>query len=809
MAIPQAPCVANPSTAATGAFRFVATPSCVDVYLPEDVSARRLDRLIAVNWNATQRASTRLRVCRCFVCGSVKIPSSIPEDPIKSLRHAGFSPSDLQMKSSHPQSRLVYGDAVDSYCKLPRAMATLSPSLVVHPSLDYASTMALRETESALLYDIHWAQDPFDGPTDLPLVDVPAQNLEIGYNRFTADQLRCANNCSADWGALFDDAMRSKNFRRIRLRERHLFFEVNRRWPIPSGPQHVDLQANRLRVWIEVMWFFHMMRCLRFGLAAPEGLAAFPYPIERLPAPTLSSSTLSQQQQSSSSSSQQQPSSSSSQQQEPRSVVPPASLASPSSLFSSKVLPALDAEMVRVSEGDCQNSIPAEYQFNEDLLKDVSVVPVAQRLQRLERRKPKVPNPMEARQPFYLRNPRIATYPLPLPPQSSIYQEENARLLSKAMAPQTITPAVHYSALGTILSSASITSSSASSSSETTTATTVPNSPVLSQSTSSASSASPSINTNILHSHPTDPVELLSRLGSRSSPGVASPFHVLVACLKRVLPNHAVTDSCQFLVDELTPRGLERAHSSLNSLETVANRFREVVGEELTVRHDALRRRESSLISSWEDEYLANAREDKKVEAEMAELLHGRRPSPSPPPSPRHERPYFVSSTALSGLRAPPTSRIGPAPPQSSSHVAPPTTSPPSSTRVGSPTPPPSELDVDSSTSYHPPPGLSRKRRRFTPPPPPSSPVETRPTATASGPVIWDDVDMASVDPGEPEVDEEKVIASAFYQDLARDLSVDPSLDRAMVRALSQLAEGTPIDVLNHCVDAILEEAGS
>ncbi|KAF8998460.1 hypothetical protein BDZ89DRAFT_1051587 [Hymenopellis radicata] len=732
-------------------------------------------------------------------------------------------------------------------CPLLRAIATLTPSLVVHPALDYASTMAMREDESALLYDLHWSQEPFDGGTDLPLIDVPAQQLEIGHNRFSADQLRCANNCSADWGSIFDDAMRSRNFRRVHLRERQLFFELNRRWVIPDGPQKKEHQANRLRVWIEVMWYFHMMRRLRFGLCAPDALAPSPYHIERLTAPTPAAPTLPQQQSSPSSSTlpqQQQPCSSSSEQLQSRSAGQPASSpnssasASGSTNYVSRVLPALDAEMDRMSQPG-PNSIPIRaYTFNEDLLNDPSVVPVAERLERLERRQTKIPRPIDTRHPFYLRNPRIAPYPFPVPPrpvQARTSQQENVRLLAEAMTPRPTIPAVHYSGLGWIPSSSStstlqsMASSSTNSSSDT--APTEPNSPVSKPPPRSYSTASHSTPVNVLLSVPTDPVELLSRLGSRSSPGVASKYGILIACLKRVLPDYAVTRSCQFLVDELTPAGIARAHADINSLERVANRFREVVGGELTVRRDALRRRESSLVSDWEDEYLANLRQDKELEAEASELLHGRRPSPTPPPSPRHQHPYFVSSQRLSGLRAPPTSRIGPAPSR---------TGTPSSTRPGSPTPPASEVDGVS----------SRKRRRFTlappsspfppaPPPsppiaastgsariewddtvmssfnvaPPSSPFPPAPppsppiaTSTGSGPIEWDDTVMSSVDPDEPDVDEDKVIGSAFYQDLARDISIDPSIDSAMVRTLTRLAEGTPEDVLNKCVDAMIEE---
>ncbi|KAF9017021.1 hypothetical protein BDZ89DRAFT_1045427 [Hymenopellis radicata] len=641
------------------------------------------------------------------------------------------------------EAYLVQEDGVHSDRQLFRAMATLSPSTVVHPSLDYESTMTLRENESALLFDLHWSQDPFDGGTDLPLIDVPSQKLEIGHNRFSPEQLRCANNCSADWGSLFDDAMRSKNLRRIRLRERQLFFEINRRWPIPAGPQKMELQANRLRVWIKVMWFFHMMRCLRFGLCAPPGLAPSLYSIERILAPASPLST----------------------------PIPPSSLAGSSlsssgpTRYTSRVLPALDAEMARISG---HNKIPPEYQINDALLQDWSVIPVAERLERLERRRTKVPRPIDSRHPFYLRNPRIAPYPLPVPPRQSpsrSSEEDNVRLISEALARPP--PAVHYSSLGSIPPSSSTStltsgaSCCASSSSQADTAPTVPNSPVL--------KSSDYTNTNILHSHPTDPVELLSRLGSRSSPGIASDFEILIACLKRVLPNQAVTDSCQFLVDELSADGIRRAHSKINSLERVANRLREVIADELRVRRDALRRRESLLVSNWEDEYLANAREDKEVEAEVEELLQGRRPTPSPPPPPRHEHPYFVSSVRLSGLRAPPTSRIGPPPPL----------------QPGSPTP------------------------SFIPGPPPPSPTESYPPSAGGGPVIWDDAPSASVDPDEPDVDEDKVITSSFYQDLARDISVDASIDSVMLRTLTQLAEGTPDDILNKCVDSMLEEAGS
>ncbi|KAF9010388.1 hypothetical protein BDZ89DRAFT_1047615 [Hymenopellis radicata] len=365
---------------------------------------------------------------------------------------------------------------------------------LVHPSLDYDSKMALRENESALLYDLYWSQDPFDGATDLPLVNVRAQEFEIGYNRFIPKQLRCANNCSSDWGSLFDDAMRSRNLSRLHLRERQLHFEINRRWPIPAGPHKAEQQTIRLR------------------------LRSSPH--------------------------------------QPRSPVPPASAAPASSAatsstsssfssgpvrYTSRVLPALDAEMEQISG-----------------LNDPSVILIAARLECLER----FPVPADSHQPFYLRNPRIAPYSLPVPSrpsQSHNSQEENTRLLNDAMAPQRTTPAIHHS-----------------------------------------SPSAQSLHLPFTHSHPV-------------------------------------------------------LRSNLNALERITNRFWEVIAEELR------------LVSNWEDEYLANAREDKKLAAEVAELLHGHRLLPSPPPSPRHEQPYFISSARVSGLRALPTTRIGPVPPQSRS----------------------------------------------------------------------------------------------------------------------------------------------
>ncbi|KAF9014677.1 hypothetical protein BDZ89DRAFT_1046349 [Hymenopellis radicata] len=791
--------LASPSIAARGVFCFCATPLTDDLDFTEDSSARRLG-------NTTERASRHP--------ARIHPPKDIPmlgSSIFRWTNNAGRYRRGHLNAGRADDEYLVWEDLGHSGRQLLRVMATLTPSTVVHPSLDYDSTMALRENESALLFDLHWSQDPFDGATDLPLVNVPAQEFEIGYNRFIPEQLRCANNCSSDWGSLFDDAMRSRNLSRLHLRERQLHFEINRRWPIPAGPHKAEQQTIRLRVWIEVMWFFHMMCCLRFGLCAPAPLTPSPLHIERLPEP-VPASKLSQQ------------------PHQPRSPVPPASAAPASSAatsstssslssgpvrYTSRVLPALDAEMERISGRETRTGLPDEYKINEYLLNDPSVIPVAARLERLERRKTKFPVPADSRQPFYLRNPRIAPYPLPVPSrpsQSRNSQEENTRLLNDAMAPQRTTPAVHHSSLGSIPPSTvrPLASSAASSSSQADTATTVPNSPVLNSSPQTASSSN--TNTNVLHSHPTDPIEWLSRLGSRSSPGVASHFDILIACLKRVLPNHAVTRSCQFLVDELNSDGIRHAQSNLNALERIANRFREVIAEELRVRRDALRRRESELVSNWEDEYLANAREDKKLAAEVAELLHGRRPSPSPPPSPRHEQPYFVSSARVSGLRAPPTSRIGPVPPQSShSHSPPPltsatpsTTCASSSTQRGTPTPPPSELAGEFYDTAE---GFPRKRRRVTPAPPPS-PVEFC-CCPPTGPILWDDAPMTPVDPDEPEVDEDKVIASAFYQDLARDLCVDPSIDRAMVRTLTQLAEGTPDDLLNKCVDSMMEEETS
>ncbi|KAF9014457.1 hypothetical protein BDZ89DRAFT_1142299 [Hymenopellis radicata] len=644
-------------------------------------------------------------------------------------------------------------------------MATLSPSLYVHPSLDSEAVLKSRDIEATILHDLHWSQNPFDGITDLqPVVEVPSQEIETGYNRFTPEQLRCANNCSGEWGSLWDDGARSGNYTRLRAYERNLGFEINSRWKVRSGANKKDIQAQRLKVFIKVMWFFHMKRRERFGLEPPKAFSADAS--DAVPPPNPAN--------------------------EPVTIVQPTP--SPLSDVSSshpgsRVLRALDDEMGRITG---ESVYPMAHQ---------KILSVKERQERLDARRLKFPHPLESRIPAHLRHARGDPYPLPVlptPRQSRYSSEERLQRLQEAM--QRASQPHNGSILGSIPSRSTV-SSSSSSQASTSRASTSRTSTSHTSTSSQAYTA-----TTILNSLPTEPREWLERLGNRVSPTMASHLDILIACLKRALPNQALTGSCRFVAAELNTADIQREYANIDSLEAVAEKFRRVIAEELAVRRDQLRRRESDLVTNWEDEYQANLREDKALEVEVAELLHGRRPTPTPPPPQRERSPYFVSSFGGSGLRAPPTSRVGRAPssrsesPPPMMSVAPSTTGSANNSRPSSPLP-----LVDGAFSYDPACQFSVELKRHRPHTPPSSPAPI----PGSGPIIFDDdVPMKgiSLDDDEPNVDVDKVIGSSFYRDLARDISIDPSIDSAMVRTLTALAEGTPEDLLNHCVDLILEE---
>ncbi|KAF9035677.1 hypothetical protein BDZ89DRAFT_1130294 [Hymenopellis radicata] len=746
---------------------------------------------------------------------------------------------------------------------------SLDYSLYVAPDLDRDAVLAQRHAEARLLNALHWSQDPFDGSIDLPIIPVVSQGREIGYNRLTPNSSGASTTVRAI-GVTSGTA--PQNPATINMSAC-----AKRPSPLKStaagGSRMGRIEKNKRPkgsgfVVLETLWYFHMMRRGRFGLPAPKPLDPSPIVIER-------HSTLAPP------------------------IPPPPPPNSPSVSIQpgrqSRVLQALDQEMESISPTEVHLP-PSERQshpmtgllklppFMPDALDDPSVVSVGEPLRRLDRRKTKVSHPLNTRIPAYPPSPRANPYPLPSPPlplkDRYATEQRLQRMLTALSPPANLLPRRdHYSDLGSIPPvppQRAATSFDAESLQRPTSS--------LSSHTSTSSNVT---RTTVLNSPPplSSTAEWLDRLGSRSGSS-ASTYDILTACLKRVLPNQAVAGTCVFLADELTASGVQREHSRLDVLESVADRLRKAIAEELTVRRDALRRRESELVSNWEDEYLANARDDKKVEQEVALLLHGRRASPSPPPSPRHECPYFVSLEGSSGLCRPPTSRVGPGPvdEQNSSSVPlvdTPQEGAPNSTRPGSPTPPPhSELNnfdtVDfnlapptyvsydiacqcamrpmtapSSPTPVPPssaPAVSSSpggpvvfyddddTEESTPVPPSSAPAvssspggpvvfyddddteESTPVPPSSapavssspgGPVVFydDDVEQAMYnDTEEPDVDVDKVIASSFYQDLARDISVDPSIDRAMVRTLTSLAEDSPEDLLNKCVDSLIEE---
>ncbi|KAF9038801.1 hypothetical protein BDZ89DRAFT_1129562 [Hymenopellis radicata] len=84
-----------------------------------------------------------------------------------------------------------------------------------------------------------------------------------------------------------------------------------------------------------------------------------------------------------------------------------------------------------------------------------------------------------------------------------------------------------------------------------------------------------------------------------------SHLDILIACLKRALPNHALTGSCWFVAAELNTVDIQREYANIDSLEAVADKFRRVIAEELAIRPDQLHHRESELVFNWEDEYQA------------------------------------------------------------------------------------------------------------------------------------------------------------------------------------------------------------
>ncbi|KAF9021222.1 hypothetical protein BDZ89DRAFT_1138141 [Hymenopellis radicata] len=657
-------------------------------------------------------------------------------------------------------------------------------SLRVDKRLNASFVLDRRREEYKKLFDIHWSQDFFDGTIDLPRITFTSfgdwlQHMFTLTFVLPSDMLRCVNNCSGEWGDLYDSAVESRNYHGVKLFERNIAFEVNRRWVIPDGPLRKEQEVQRMRVIVELMWFYHMKRRGRFGLRGPRPLDPSPIVIPRLPAP-LSSPAEGPATQDPPPAAQAPPS----EDVEMAPHVPSTSSASTSSSSTynvsqprSRVLTALDAEMYR--------------QVNEFLPQDddPSVTSIAARQLRMERRKPRFPHPNEARIPLHLRSPRASPYPVPPPPspiRAHYTAEENVRRLNEALAPvRQLDHSLHQSALGCI------------------------------PSTSSTASTS-STKVTVLDSLPTSAEEWMERLGARSAAS-ASHFDILTACLKRALPNQALTSSCQFVADELSAAAVDREHKSLNSLENVADRLRRVIAEELEVRRDALRRRESELVSNWEDEYLAGLREDRKLQAEIA-LLNGRQPSPSPPPSPRHETPWFGGTGLYATLSV-----------TAASHVC----------RTfncyhakqhspGSPTPPPpsksydyacqyaTKVDVSGASDFKGDSSGGGRPDRSGPiifhDDPPASVGER---SDASGLVVFDgdftsaggerDI-MIPSDPEEPDVDMDKVIASSFYRDLARDLTVDPSIDSAMVRALTSLAEVAPHDLPNTCVDKMLEQ---
>ncbi|KAF9032547.1 hypothetical protein BDZ89DRAFT_1131399 [Hymenopellis radicata] len=322
---------------------------------------------------------------------------------------------------------------------------------------------------------------------------------------------------------------------------------------------------------------------------------------------------------------------------------------------------------------------------------------------------------------------------------------------------------------------------------------------------------------------------------------------VLIASLKRALPNAA--------------RG---SIAALDELQDAVNHFRSSLADIIAQYRDVLRWRESPMLTQWEDERRAMDVEDASFDEEIRRTLGLGPPlqdSPHIPSPPRHEGSYWVPPPSSGSLSAPPPSLVGPGMPPVQVSVAsdsPPAMFPiaastdptprnsptgtPSSivARKGSETPTSSptssqtinDLDFgsfDASTilQYDTACRVDWKTRgrklEFDVYPGDSSrdadsSKGKRRARAGSGPVIFyeedtpvlaGDVEMReSYDDDEPDVDADKVIAASFYQDLARDISVDALMDRAVVRALETIDASAEADILNKCVDVVFEALG-
>ncbi|KAF9022668.1 hypothetical protein BDZ89DRAFT_1137180 [Hymenopellis radicata] len=638
---------------------------------------------------------------------------------------------------------------------------------------------------------------------------------------FSPEQLQAANNCSAQWGDLYDGAALAQNFWVVRREENRINADIDRFWPIPMNPDHAMQTQWRHRVFLEVMHFFHVQRRLRWGLPAPRPLDPATFDIPRLnpdappPVPPASetrayTAPLSPEPEDDS--------------DDTASTAPtvlndfpiPAPVAVPGSPSTHR---PSTSYITRFSD-------PAGIS-NADLPSSSGVTGAERRALNRELERRRRAHPIRGAQP--VREARRTSYF----PMENLESDAMRRTLYRNRMP--------------------------SSSLDTDRNVRVRAPPP----TPSAVPGPSSTVTPIPGSGPT-----------------ASEFDrsVLIASLKRALPNAAVTATLSFLSHELAANQNSTAgeHAALDELQDAVNHFRSSLADIIAQYRDVLRWRESPMLTQWEDERRAMDVEDASFDEEIRRTLGLGPPlqdSPHIPSPPRHEGSYWVPPPSSGSLSAPPPSLVGPGMPPVQVSVAsdsPPAMFPiaastdptprnsptgtPSSivARKGSETPTSSptssqtinDLDFgsfDASTilQYDTACRVDWKTRgrklEFDVYPGDSSrdadsSKGKRRARAGSGPVIfyeedtpvlagqeraspvWDmpgDVEMReSYDDDEPDVDADKVIAASFYQDLARDISVDALMDRAVVRALETIDASAEADILNKCVDVVFEALG-
>ncbi|KAF9037326.1 hypothetical protein BDZ89DRAFT_1035785 [Hymenopellis radicata] len=701
----------------------------------------------------------------------------------------------------------------------------LVPSLRVPVGQNRGLVLDGRQLEYTQYVESLLEQEPFAGVINLhPLVDVPlqpAQRFEIGHNFFSPEQLQAANNCSAYWGDCYDGAAVAQNFWIVRREETRILEQVDALWPIPAGPDHAMHAQWRRQVWIETMHWFHLQRRLRWGLPPPRPLDATPLNIPRLnpdaPPPQLPTS-------------------------ETRAY-----------MASLPIEPGSDTDHTG-SAGSTpptvihtHSLVPVPGPSSSSMTTPSTPEPPSpsgltgaerhawnRRVELENRRRGKRPAALHSRDHYRPMNFVSEDFPLIRQPPVLAPGERMRRTLYGNRMRATLGTSMHVRAPP----------------------------PTPTAPTPTAVAGTSSIPPSIPNPNDLD-------FGALAASNELH-FGALAASLKRALPNASVTASCLYVADEVSPNSVKAKRAALADLEDTAETFRTTLADLIAGFRDHLRRQESAMLTDWEDEHRAMDAEDADFDRQIHETL-GLGPSPQSVATPqRHQDSYWVSPPSSASLSAPPPSLkcVGFTPSSyvhtslhgsnahEQSHVH-------AFEHYGEPWDgyashhsSRSIHDLDFATLSHSTTlqydtaclvdwRVRGRQLEFDVRPGDSSAstdTSQRPRSAGGGPVIfyeeedvplqasqrlgdaehatpdWDwslpagDVEMHEHygdDADElPDVDTNKVIGSSFYRDLARDLSVDAPMDRALVRALETIDASTEANMLNKVVDSMFEKLG-